>query len=222
MASLPSVACGQSETVNECKKSDVSSRRLDNEAISFVSMKISSSPDKLQTSLPLASVGSKRPHSESLTDLGCVDRQVEVRILTGTQQVEVMLLFENFPVWSLGLEPTKVRHIYIMGYDTQLQLIDSLTARGFAINVLQRLLFRFGPNRISYYGTHDAHPKFGGTILVSGSLHYIHSFVSSVLGSVFVRVFGILDHHFYGRLRNGRPSGLTVEASQGSIRWTRI
>jgi hypothetical protein len=196
--------------VNECKKYDSSSFIFNDNAFSICSMKISSLPDNSQTPHPLLSVVSKRLYSESLSDLGCGDQQVEVCILTATQQVGVMLLFENFPVWSLGLEPTKVRHIHIMGYDTQLQLMDSLTARGAAINVLQRLLFRFGPYRISYYGTRDAHPKFGGTMLVSGSLHYIHSVVSSGSGSGSFWMFGMLDHHFYGRLRNGHLSGLTV------------
>jgi hypothetical protein len=56
--------------------------------------------------------------------------------------------------------------------------------------------------------------------LLSGSLHYKNSIVSSDTGSN--RVVVVLDHHFYGRLRNGHPSGLPFSTSRGLVRWTRI
>jgi hypothetical protein len=35
-------------------------------------------------------------------------------------------------------------------------------------------------------------------------------------------VVGVVDHHFYGRLRNNRPSGLSLSSMNNRNIWTRI
>jgi hypothetical protein len=44
--------------------------------------------------------------------------------------------------------------------------------------------------------------------LISGTLHYVDLVVSNISVTQLNRVIGVVGHHFYGRLRLGRPSGL--------------
>jgi hypothetical protein len=38
----------------------------------------------------------------------CEDRQIEVKEVGGVRALNVLLMFENFLVWLLGLEPSRV------------------------------------------------------------------------------------------------------------------
>jgi hypothetical protein len=71
-------------------------------------------------------------------------QQVEVKVIGASRCFDVALIFENFPVWLLGLEPSRIQHIHIWGLATQIDLIDSLSSQGYPIKVLGRLLGSFG------------------------------------------------------------------------------
>jgi hypothetical protein len=61
-----------------------------------------------------------------------------------------------------------------------------------------------------------------GLTLASGSLHYIDSLLSVLSASPVSRVIGVVNHHFHGRLRNGRPSGLSIQGRTDWNTWTRV
>jgi hypothetical protein len=86
--------------------------------------------------------------------------------------------------------------------------------------MVRRLLSPFGTQRVFY------HQQWGSSstplvTLVSGSLSYINSLVFTTAMSTTNKAIGIIDHHFYGCLRNWRPSGLPVGHGRESCRWTR-
>jgi hypothetical protein len=138
-----------------------------------------------------------------------------------TTPVDVCLIFENFPVWLVGLEPSRIRQVHILGFATRDELLTSLQSRGFTTEVLHRLLNRFGSQRVMFHESTDAHHPSWVT-LVSGSLTHTGSVVASRLMLSTRRVLGVIDHHFYGRLRNGRPSGLSIGTSSELLQWTKV
>jgi hypothetical protein len=165
--------------------------------------------------------GPKHPRAEKCYDITNDDRAVEVKVVSERTLLDVLVMFENFPVWLLGLEPIRIRHIHILGYSTHQFFVEYLTHRSFPIDLVWRLLSRFGSRRVFYHQKWDSTADPVVT-LVSGSLSYIKSVVLSSATSSRNTAIGVIDHHFYGRLRNGRPSGLPVGHDSGPCRWTRI
>jgi hypothetical protein len=150
-----------------------------------------------------------------------------VRLLMGSGKsnsvtfVDVLLIFENFPVWSVGLKPSRIRHMHLLGFESHFSLIGSLVSRGFPISVFQRLLNTFGTQRVFYHKSHSDHLRQMLT-LVSGSLSHFSSVVGSALNTRHTQILGVLDHHFYGRLRSGCPSGIPPLSYEHILCWTKI
>jgi hypothetical protein len=61
-----------------------------------------------------------------------------------------------------------------------------------------------------------------GVILISGSLVYINSVVGSLSAHPTERVLVVVDHHYYGQLRNGTPSGLNLTQLNNNLCWTKL
>jgi hypothetical protein len=61
-------------------------------------------------------------------------------------------------------------------------------------------------NRVGFSRLVFATPTVVDVTLVSGSLHYLVDKLRVQTG----RVLGVLEHHFSGRVRNGRPAGIGV------------
>jgi hypothetical protein len=116
-------------------------------------------------------------------------------------------VFQGVPVWMLALEPSRVGNVYIVGHDSQTSLVEWLNSKDKPGSIIERLLGRFGSNQLKFW-QQVARPSINGLTLVSGSLHYIDSIVSVLSAGPQMPVVGVVDHHFHGRLRNGRPSGL--------------
>jgi hypothetical protein len=88
-------------------------------------------------------VGQKRGYStlaESLIESRA--RQVEVQVIGNISAIEVILIFEGFPVWLLGLEPSKFRKIYIFGFSNKDQLMSWLLTKGHQVELLERVICR--------------------------------------------------------------------------------
>jgi hypothetical protein len=145
------------------------------------------------------------------------ERQVVVELLFARESIDVTLIFEGFPVWLLGLDPCRIGHICIVGYADRASLIKKLTARHQPGYIVNRLLKRFGVSRTSF-SAQNTSPKQNTLTLVSGTIHYIDSLVSTLSQFPSSPVIGVLDHHFHGRLRNGRPSNLDVHRNE----WSRV
>jgi hypothetical protein len=56
----------------------------------------------------------------------------------------------------MGLEPSRIWHIHIVGFESQQNLVASLVERVFLTEVLQHLLQRFGAQR-DYF--HQSRPN---------------------------------------------------------------
>jgi hypothetical protein len=164
----------------------------------------------------------KRFFSEIDTELPNVeDRQVEVKLVGQVKSIDVVMMFENFPVWLVGLEPSRIRHIHILGYLSKNDMINSFISRDFQVEIVICLLSRFGAQRVLYHLA-DTFSFNDLLILVSGSLTYVNSVVSSFGAPDHNRIIGVVDHHFYGRLRKGRPSGIVSNPIVDLSQWTRI
>jgi hypothetical protein len=179
----------------------------------------------------LASPASTNGTKRSLTALAVESvlrdsRQIEVKMIGEAKAIDILLIFENFPVWLVGLEPSRVKNIHILGLPDGATLLDSLIARSFRTDIITRLLGRFGVHRVIYHPSRDT--CLGGETvltqvvsLISGTLHYVDLVVSNLSVTQLNRVIEVVDHHFYGRLRLGRPSGLVDHPGTSRVRWTR-
>jgi hypothetical protein len=164
----------------------------------------------------------KESVAERVVEKESVDQRiVEVRWVSPSKLIDVALIFENFPTWMMGLEPSRIRHIHILGFDSQQMLLDYLGERGHPTQVLQRLLQRFGGQRV-YFHSSRHHSVEQDVTLVRVSLSYISSIVATVSTVSRHGVIGVLDHHFYGRLRKGRPSGVEATTHGSPLCWTKI
>jgi hypothetical protein len=145
-------------------------------------------------------------------------RKVEVHVLSLPEQLEVALVFEGFPVWLLGLEPSQ--SLVIFGYETRAGLVSSLISKGHPGVLVDRLLSRFDVTQVNFQiECHQQLPN--ALLLVSGTIHCINSVVSVMGAAPASRIIGVLDFHFHGRLRNGRPSGISLAQKTDWNLWTR-
>jgi hypothetical protein len=169
--------------------------------------------------LTMGTSGSKRSLQElKQSNTSFEERQVEIKVVSSSPLFDVALLFENFPVWLVGLEPSRVQSIYIPGFDLQASLLASMISRGHPTGVITRSLNSFGINRVVYKNDHQHQPR-PRISLVSGLIGFIHSLSTSAAASPYTHTVGVLDRHFYGRLRSGRPSGLLLSAVNDLVRW---
>jgi hypothetical protein len=147
-------------------------------------------------------------------------REIEIKLLGKSILVDVMLIFENFLVWLVGLEPSRVGKIQLSGFENKESFVASLDPNKQLGDVVDRIIHRFSPTRVSFTESHTSRPSPNCLVLISGSLQYIASVVDwcSMSGNV----IGVVDHHFHGRLRNGRPRGISVSSMLGGAVWTRV
>jgi hypothetical protein len=148
-------------------------------------------------------------------------RQVEIRVITKAYEFNVLLVFEGFPVWLLGLEQSPIRNLYIAGCHDRQTLVEQLNLQQQPGVIVTQLLNHFSKDRV-IFGKQTSFEMSNLLTLVSGSIHYIDSMVSSLSRSATNQVIGVLDHHFHGRLRNGGPSGLAFEHRTDWNYWTRV
>jgi hypothetical protein len=64
-------------------------------------------------------------------------RRIEVQLLNKLGVVDVTLIFENFPVWLLGVEPICIGHLHVHGHGSCLQLTAWLNKRGHPGNIVE-------------------------------------------------------------------------------------
>jgi hypothetical protein len=126
-----------------------------------------------------------------------VSQQVEVQVISKVDPVEVCLVLENFPVWLLVLEPSKVHTLHILGFSNHNELKEHLLLKQLPVTLLDPLVNRFGSRRIRFVVTTDQPPTVG-LLLVSGSLQYIDSYVEARSSQNPLRMIGVVDHHFHG------------------------
>jgi hypothetical protein len=140
-------------------------------------------------------------------------------VLGKPDPIDVVLLFEGVPVWMMVMEPSRIRTLYVVEHVDRQALTTWLEQQNLPGNVVDRLLSRFQNGKVRFCV--DS-PSVNGLTLVSGSLHYTDSVVSVISHTPNTKVLGVLDHHFHGRLRNGRPSGIPVTNRVKWNTWTRV
>jgi hypothetical protein len=111
--------------------------------------------------------------------------------------------------------------LLILGYSNQGELISHLNHKGLPGHLVESLLHRLGSTPI-LFSAQSWIGYFNGITLVSGLLSYIYSLVLSLSHRLCRQVIGVVDHHFYGRHRNGRPSGLNLHSSNSNLVWRRL
>jgi hypothetical protein len=167
-------------------------------------------------------VGQKHGYStlaESLIESRA--RQVEVQVIGNISAIEVILIFEGFPVWLLGLEPSKFRKIYIFGFSNKDQLMSWLLTKGHQVELLERVICRVSNKRLVYQLEHSGINE-KCLVLVSGSLGYVDASIAAMSQGGTTNIIGVVDHHFHDQLRNGRPAGISlINLRNGNI-WTRV
>jgi hypothetical protein len=70
----------------------------------------------------------KHPCSDYVNDTDMLDdeQKVELIVVCDKTAFDILLMFENFPVWLLGLEPSRTCNIHILGFATQQGLMEYL------------------------------------------------------------------------------------------------
>jgi hypothetical protein len=159
----------------------------------------------------------KRSHDVITLD-GSVHHQrvVEVDVLKLRDALSVTLVFQNFPVWLLALSPIQVASIYFPGYSSLDHLCSSLRARSLNPEMVSRILGRFQSSKL-YFNVDIKQVSQDNVLLVSGTI----SFLLPYLQTTTRHAIAVYDSHFSNRLRNGRPTGVSI-AGLGHISWHRV
>jgi hypothetical protein len=111
------------------------------------------------------------------------------------------LIFEHFPLWLLFLDLMYCQQAYITQFSCLRVLRQWVVSLGFNGDLFDSLVNRVGFSRLVL-----ASLTVLDVTMVSGSLHYLVDKLRVQTG----RVLGVLEHHFSGRVRNGRPAGIGV------------
>jgi hypothetical protein len=155
-------------------------------------------------------------------DMSDGQQHIETHLIGQTRATNVLIVFEHFLVWLLALEPSWVRCLNIVGSSSRSECVTSITTSLRPGDIVDRLLHCFGQNKMTYLG--NVTKVVGKPLcLVSGSLNYsINSRISAASSSLPTRVIGVVHHHFHGRLRNGRPSGVLASDLPNWNCWTSL
>jgi hypothetical protein len=141
------------------------------------------------------------------------NRRVEVGMLHQHTLGSVALCFESFPVWMLSISPSSCSHLWIPGVESAESLLQHVKQRGFSIHLLQHLLKKWDTSS----GTYGDFSPPSVLTLISGSLQFLQHRLTK-LATDNTAAIGVLDHHFHGRLRGGRPTGCLTSL----IQWHRV
>jgi hypothetical protein len=117
-------------------------------------------------------INAKGIHTTTITKISSAERNVDVQAVGTNELMDILLVFERYPVWLLSMDPRRVRHLHVTGYPSRCSLVASLNKEGCPGSVIDRLLQRFGETRVSYV---SPGASFEGKFvtLVSGSLYYV-------------------------------------------------
>lgn len=146
-------------------------------------------------------------------------RAIEVHILHTIEQIDLMLIFEGFPLWLLSLEPVWVRSILIVGFSDHEMLLRKLTDRGYPLLIFQRALSRFATGKIRYTLTLPGKLD-EDLVLISGQLSFLISTFER-LSTVSQPVIGTIDSHVHCRFHFGRPANVNRDLVP-FVTWHRI
>jgi hypothetical protein len=128
--------------------------------------------------------------------------QVEIQVVGKSVPVNVWLVVENFPVWLVGLEPSTIQMLHILGFASQKQLNKHLISKQLPVVLANQLLQRFGARRVRFMSSSTCTTGDRLT-LVSGLLRYVDSYVGSRSATEVNLTIGAVDHHYHGQIRNG-------------------
>lgn len=150
-------------------------------------------------------------------------KRLEVGYLISKYPLTVYLFFEHFPVWLLALNVAWCNALIVCGHDSMSTLLLPFT-RG-EVDLLKVLLDPFlKQNKLSFHLGDQIDPGPNHLVLLSGSL--VPYLVTHVDKCRTFRTLGVLDIHYVGRLRNGKPTSKdSVDAAQLSnleATWQRL
>lgn len=144
---------------------------------------------------------------------------VEVHILPTFTPVSLVLFFEGFPLWLVGIEPMWTSMLTIIGFPSSDALLGSLEQQGYPLDVVKLSLSRFNESKILYLQTLPCDLDFD-VLLVSGSVEFLVRFFKAQRLSTHC-IVGTVNRHYHQRFKHGRPVsiGRTIVPH---VEWFRI
>lgn len=150
-------------------------------------------------------------------------RRVEVGLFrTANKNIHVYLRFETFPTWLPLLDAfSSTITIHVLNVSSKENLIQKLVSLSNTVTLLTWLLESWAVDRITF-DRDDALSALTSApevlVLVSGSLEYVYQHSASFKH---LATIGVVDTHFAGRLRKGRPSG-SIPITLPHVKWFRL
>jgi hypothetical protein len=143
--------------------------------------------------------------------------RVEVKMLKPKRALVIHILHDSFPVWILSLEVRYVSALHFSSVSSLTALIDRAQSSGYSTKLLMYLLSQWSTSSITFGTLTSTMWSKCDITLISGTM----SFVVDKLQSMTSPTLAVVDHHFLGRIRNGRPSG-TPLSGLSHVFWHRI
>lgn len=147
--------------------------------------------------------------------LGGRQRKVEVGQFSKIKEVSVIFYYESFPTWILlvdVLQSCSTLTVYGVGSMTAFE-DDCLAKSDCSVEFLRWVVKLVGESKFRFQPD-TSHKSNDCLLLLSGSL----KFVAEYIVDIFSPVLFVVDEHFLGRLRNGKPSGIRL---MSHVNWFR-
>jgi hypothetical protein len=141
--------------------------------------------------------------------------QVEVAWLPSSSPIPVDLAFEHYPVWLPSLDPRYISNATILGHSCMEDLMSHVKLFCGDTSLVSCVLHQFGMHPLKF--GYPSPTSSGRLALLSGSMSYLQQWMNTQISPS----LGVLDHHYSGRLRCGRPSGMGIIRS-GHFVWHRV
>jgi hypothetical protein len=160
--------------------------------------------------VPIAPVEQKRDHEPT-------DREVDVGILKKVTPLNLWMIWEDYPSWLLGIDPTRGKTLTIGGAKSAQCVLARCENAGHGITLLRRCLKGLG-HRLQYIDIEDLPAEKLDLILVSGSLSFLakHSYWVGNHPSCFY-----CTNIFMGEYTRDSPRGNYGEPNPG-VKWSRL
>lgn len=185
---------------------------------------IEAASKRKQLSLPIPLGPTMIPHARATRSQSCANptfsdqglilnpgsKRLEVGYIRNRQLLTVYLFCERFPVWLLSLDSTWVCELVICGYNSLTDLFQQLSEA--ECEFVQMLLAPFVASEVKCLSKLGVVEKSAHIFLISGSLFpFVLSHTETYQSH---QTLGVVDAHYEGRLRNGRPTGQNINDSQ--------
>jgi hypothetical protein len=145
---------------------------------------------------------------------------VEVHTLPVIAGHRFALVCEGFPIWLLGLEPSWITSVTLVGFGSLADWLESLSSRSFPTQLVERAYSRINPMKVHFVSSSESIPNDVDVFLLSGSLPYLLE-QFQYFKCIQVPTIGTIDSHVSSRFNHGRPKGVD-RSTAPDLAWFRI